>query len=292
MWHDPSMRRTLIPRAIAILAVTAALVAACSQKQAGIGAPAPDASTTAAPATTAAPGTTARTGPAFCDRVRDALEVLRDPTSDPTQAAIAFRDLAAAAPDGDVAAGLGKAAALLEDNGGATPEEFDAAVARAREEDPAFARNLARVPEYVEQECGVSIRSSTDTTAGSTGSSARRSTTTTEGAGDPDVTVDSAELFEGGLRSHLAQRYGDQPWFDAIDRFSLVITTDDVGDPKVRAAVGSSTTDVDEATAVEICDAVAQYAGSSELDREVYVTGVDDRILVRSSSYRYQCTPP
>ncbi len=276
-----------------VAVASAALATACSKKEVEAGAPSSAAPTTAASSATEAPTATAGASADFCEQVRASVDVLRDPSAQPEQAAVAFRDLAAAAPDGQVGAGLSKAADLLAENAGSTPEDFEAAVARARDDDPDFGRNLERVPDYVQEECGVSIRSSTDTTRRSPTTSVRRSTTTTEAAAiDPDVTVDSSELFEGGLRSHLAQNYGDQPWFDAIDRFSLVITTDEVGDPKVRAAVGSSTTDFDEATATEICRAVVQYAGSSQLDREVFVTGVDDRILVQTSSYRYQCSPP
>lgn len=284
------------PRWIAGGAVVAvALVAGCSQKQTEVTTPA----STAAPASTsppatAAPGTTRPANGDFCGLVEEHLDLLRDVDGSRSETVVAFRDLAGAAPDGGIGAGLSKAADLLEENAGASRSDLDAALAQARDDDPGFAQNIARVPAYVQEECGVDLSSSAATTVRrSTTTTVRRSTTTTEAAlDDPNVTVDSRDLFEGGLRSHLAQNYGDRPWYADIDRFSLVITEDDVGQPIVRAAVGSTTTDFDEATAKEICQAVVRYAASSELDRDVSVTGIGDRILVRTESYRYQCTPP
>lgn len=279
----------------AVVVVAAVFVAGCSQKQTEVTTPA----TTAAPASTsppatAAPGTTRPANGEFCDLVEEHLDLIRAVDGSRSETVVVFRDLAGAAPDGGIGAGLSKAADLLEENAGASRADLDAALAQARDDDPGFAENIARVPDYVQDQCGISISSSTETTARrSTSTTVRRSTTTTEAAvGDPDVTVDSSELFEGGLRSHLAQGYGDRSWYADIDRFSLVIGEDDVGHPIVRAAVGSTTTDFDEATAKEICLAVVRYAGSSDLDRDVSVTGVGDRILVRTESYRYQCTPP
>ncbi len=280
----------VVRRAAGLAVGALVLVAACSSKATDATSPASTAgpATTSAP-TTAAPGTT-QPGGDFCGMVRDHVEILRDLSADRAEAVVVFRDLAAASPDGDVGAGLSKAADLLEENADASQADLEAAVAQARDDDAGFARNIARVPAYVQERCGVSISSSTETTVRRSTTTTRSSTTTT--AFDPLATVDSRDLFEGGLRSHLAQGYGDRPWYPDLDRFSLVITEDDVGQPIVRAAVGSTTTDFDEATAKEICLAVVRYAGSSELDRDVSVTGVDDRILVRTSSYEYQCTPP
>ncbi|MFN8040716.1 MAG: hypothetical protein U0Q07_15990 [Acidimicrobiales bacterium] len=282
-----------MPRRLAGAAVVAAaLIVGCSQKQADVTSAATTAApTTASPATTAAPGTTRPAGGDFCDQAAAHVDILRDLSGDRAEAVVVFRDLAAVAPDGDIGAGLSKAADLLEENADASQADLEAAVAQARDDDPDFARNISRVPAYVQDQCGISISSSTQTTVRrSTTTTVRGSTSTT--AFDPLATTDSRDLFEGGLRSYLAQNYGDQPWYADIDRFSLVISEDSVGQPIVQAAVGSTTTDFDEATAKDICLAVVRYAGSSELDRDVSVTGVDDRILVRTKSYRYQCTPP
>jgi len=279
---------------VGLVVASVVVLGACSQKQVDVTSPATTATPiTATPATTAAPGTTRRVGGAFCDQAAAHVDILRDLSGDRAEAVVVFRDLAAVAPDGDIGAGLSKAADLLEENADASQADLEAAVAQARDDDPDFARNISRVPAYVQDQCGISISSSTETTVRrSTTTTVRRSTTTTEAALDPDVTVDSRDLFEGGLRSHLAQGYGDRSWYADLDRFSLVITEDSAGQPIVQAAVGSTTTDFDEATAKEICLAVVRYAGSSELDRDVSVTGVGDRILVRTESYRYQCTPP
>lgn len=280
-----------------LVVVSVVVLGACSQKQADVTSPASTATpttatpTTATPATTAAPGTTRPAGGDFCSQVEANIDLLRDLSGDRPKTVVVFRDLAAVAPDPDIGAAFSRAADLVEENADASQAELEAAAARARDDDADFARNIARVPSYVQDECGVSISSSTETTVRrSTTTTVRSSSSTTEF--DPLATTDSRDLFEGGLRSYLAQNYGDQPWYADIDRFSLVIGEDSVGQPIVQAAVGSTTTDFDEATAKDICLAVVRYAGSSELDRDVSVTGVDDRILVRTSSYRYQCTPP
>src|SRR5690606_1441712 len=109
---------------------------------------------------------------------------------------------------------------LIDANADASQDDLEAAVAQAREDDPDFARGIRRVPTYVLDECDVVISDS----ATSTSTSPPRSTTTTEAAReDSTSTVDSAELFEGGLRSYLAQTYGTEPWYDALDRFALTI---------------------------------------------------------------------
>jgi hypothetical protein len=287
-----------VPVLAVVVVVTAA---ACSTKEVAVEpvtttlSPATS-STSAPPETTSPPATAARSAEAFCAVVEDHVDLLRDLSGVRSDAVAVFRQLDQAAPDREVGEALGQAADLIEANAEASQSDLEEAVAQARQDDPDFAAGIRRVPTYVLDECDVVISGS----ATSTSTTRPRSTTSTTEAVDEEptttttttTTVDSSELFAGGLRSFLAQGYGTESWYDDLDRFALTIVDDEGSTPFVRAAVGSTTVAFDETTAEEICAALIEYAASSELDRDVSVTGPDDRILVRSSSYRYQCTAP